>query len=290
MTRFLIAIVTLAFFTGCIAPTEQLTPFPEDAEGPSPEEEAMRNFGNNNSFGTTEVIPFSENGVQFPESMSRTMLNVDLSSLLAAENIDSEIIRVPGSWVLTMTLEVDYGGVWATICPLLATLELGSGGARTAIQFNPSRFSQMVVPASNVRLYLTWDQELAQFSGAGKSVRVTALLQRSPFVENRVSRIFGVTTGAGARPAGPLVTVSSFRAPVPLGAKSWSFVGGGSIFQQGSLLEFDGGITKEQYGGPELEAFYDAGINVPIKGLGERFQWDAGMVGTEGIGFLRFNL
>lgn len=290
MTRFLIAIVTLAFFTGCIAPTEQLTPFPEDAEGPSPEEEeAMRNFGNNNSFGTSVTIPYVQNGRLFSPEMSETVLNVDLSSILASENIDSEIVRVPGNWVLTMQTQTDYGSSPPSFTPLLATVEFGSGGARTSIKFNPSRFSQILIPATNVRVYVTWDPDLSPFADSGESVRVVALLQRSPFVENRASRVFGVTT-LGGSPSGALA--AQFEGEVPFGAKSWSFVGSdgvtGSIWDN-CRLTFDGSVVAHYYTGADLLEFYKMGIDVPVKGAGERFLWSSNE-NVPAVGFIRFNL
>lgn len=285
MTRFLLLSLTLIFCSGCMAPVEEhYTPFPTETD------EDMRNFGNNNSFGTTEVIPFSLGSVQFPESMSVTMLNVDLTSILDSENIESEIIRVPGNWVLTVHVEVDYGSNFPSFAPLLAVLEMGSGGARTSIEFNPSRFSQLLVPASNVRLHLKWDQQLAPFSSGGNSARVTALLQRSPFVENRAFKAFGVTTQGGII-APTAYSLPDFTAPIPYGAKSWSFVGNRNAptWDDANSLQFDGDTVGHRYLGSEMFDFFEAGINVPIKGLGETFRW-LSTTPSGGYGFIRFNL
>lgn len=294
MTRFLIAIVTLAFFTGCIAPTEQLTPFPEDAEGPSPEEEEyMRRLANSSAFGSSQVIPFVENGASFSPSMSVTMLDVDLSSFLSSENIESEIIRVPGNWAVTVQTTVDYGEHSPTFAPLLATLEFGSGGSRTQIRFNPTRFSQVLVPATNIRLYITWDADLSPYAGNGKEVRVNAFLQRSPFIENRAFKAFGVRTNFPVEPDAFVV-----QGEIPFGAKSWSFVadtGPGqlpdsAVFSLNNRLEFDGPPpVGHQYYGDDLLRFYEAGVDIPIKGTGAYFKWVSQEI-NPGSGFLRFNL
>lgn len=277
MTRFLLLALTLVFCSGCVAPIAEYN------------EEDM-SIANSTAFGSNAsllVVPGSSTAeTAFPSSAQETLLNVDLSSYLIKENIESEIIRVPGNWVITVNTEVirnpSSPAAVQPIAPVLAELQYGSGGARTQVAFNPIPSAQITVPATNIRLSVRWDRDL--YVGGvipntiPAEVKVSAFLQRSTGVKNNAYKAF--TLGGSGSP------FFNFRAPIPTLAKGWSVDGSaiGNLWTASSMTM--AGIV---YSGPELLAIRAAGnYPLPITGVENTFVWTGPASPADGV--LKFYL
>jgi hypothetical protein len=221
----------------------------------------------------------------------KRLLDVSLQQIAAATG-KSDAQWVPGSWVLA--IEAFVTGKWTAtaapgpqpfaVCPLLARIRMGIGGAEVIVEVSPFPSASIQLPCDRVIVEVGWDPYRPQQYGqtAGKLIlpdelTVRATIQRGNGVGD-ARRTFLAFDPNGIGFDGDIPPFA--QSVMPYNASDAAVYNAGAVFDQFATDVNDvvgaGFTTITLYTGAQMQGIKNAGERLDCPGAARRWRYDSG--------------